>query len=118
MALPRLVIDGITIQMPTQHGWTPPAPIGVGGAGNAVISGVWNYRLSWNQLDPEKYKEIWDIWNDNIGQDITVQLPEIGADPYALKSYTGRINPIANQGFFEGVYQSVSTTLVGLDITI
>lgn len=115
--LPVLVLDGVTIQMPMSHGWVSPSGLGVGGAGNVVIPGIWSYRLSWSFLDPEKYKEVWDIWNDNQGQDITVQLPEIGADPYALTSFTCRINPITNNGFFEGFYQQVTTSLVGIDIT-
>jgi hypothetical protein len=117
MALPRIVIDGVTIQMPTEHGWIAPSSLGVGGAGNEVIPGIWAYPMTWNFMPPDSYKELYDIWLNNQGQNITVQIPEIGVDPYTLKSYTCRINPVTSRGFFEGHYRQVTTALVGIDIT-
>lgn len=117
MGLSLLTLDSTQIQMPTEHGWVRPAAIGRGGRGNDVIPAIWSYVLRWNALDPEHYKEIWDIANDNQGVQITAELPEHGADPYALKSYTVYINEPTNRGFMEGHYLNVETELVGIDIT-
>lgn len=116
--MPIVTLNSVDIQGPTEHGWVAPEAIGVGAAGNAVISAVWSYALSWSIMTPAEFQLVWDIWNDNQGVDITASLPEIGIATYSFKSYTCRINPIVFTSFFETTYRGVSTTLIGIDITV
>lgn len=118
MGLPVLVLDGVTIQMPTTHGWLSPESLGTGGLGDEVLPGIWKYGLAWNFLDPEHFKEVWDIHSNNRGSTFTAQLPEIGADPYALKNYVCSMSPVVPTAFMEGHYVNVRSELVGIDITV
>lgn len=117
MSHPAIVVNSVTIKMPTTHGWQPTSSLGVGGAGNTVLTAIWSYRMNWQALAPDDFKEIYDIWFDSQGQDITASLPELAAATYVLKSYTARANPVVFSSFFEGHYLGVATELVGIDIT-
>lgn len=117
MSHPGLIVDGVTIKMPTTHGWQPTSSLGVGGSGSIVLTAFWVYRMNWEALTPEDFKELYDIWFDNQGQDIIVSLPELGVATYVLKSYTARANPVIFGGFFEGHYLAVATELAAIDIT-
>jgi hypothetical protein len=118
MSLPTLIINGISILMPTNHGWSPPQSLGTGGSGNEVIPGIWKYPMAWDLMYAEDFNALWEIWYNNQGTLITAQLPEIGALTYSLKTYSCVINPVISRGFFQGAYQGVSTMLAGIDITI
>ena len=118
MSLPTLTINGISILMPTNHGWSAPGSLGVSAVGNEVIPGIWKYPMGWDLMEASDFNEIWNIWYNNQGLNITAELPEIGALTYVLKTYTCVMNPVISRGFFQGTYQGVSTILVGIDITL
>lgn len=117
MALDPITINGSDIQQPTDHGWQQPAAIGEGGAGNLIVPGVWSYAFTWNYMTPADFQTIWNLWFNNQGADITADLPQIGASTYILYTYIGRLNPVIHSGFFEGHWQQVRTSIVGIDIT-
>lgn len=112
-----VTLNGTTIQGPADLGWVPPNTIGVGGRGDNVVPAFREFFLVWNFMYPEDFSVVWNIWNDNQGQDIIANLPELGAATYTFRNYTCRINPISTRGFFNRTYANVRTTLVGIDIT-
>jgi len=113
-----ITIDAITIQMPTEHGWTPGDSIGISAAGgNEVISAIWGYDLEWSSLQPAEFNVLFGLWFDNQNAHVTAHLPELGAATYAEKDYTCRVDPLTFKTFFEGTYNNVRMKLVGIDIT-
>lgn len=117
MSLVPITINGISIQMPSTHGWITPSSLGIGGAGNDVIPSIYKYQLNWEIMPASDFYDLYNIYFSNIGLNISVQLPKLGDALYTPKIYLCRINPVTHQGFFEGTYLAVKTELVGIDIT-
>lgn len=112
-----ITINGQTIQMPTEHGWNPPEPIGTSGRGVEIVSSIWSYALKWEGLSPTDFNILYLLWRNNINKLITANLPELGATVYQIKAYPCYIGPVSQQGFFEGYYLNVALLLTHIDIT-
>lgn len=117
MGLPHITINGQTIQMPTDHGWNTPEPIGISGRGVEIVSLIWSYGMRWEYLSPDEYKILYSIWFNNINKPITANLPELGAIAYQLKTYPCYISPVSSQGFVEGFYTRVGLMLTNIDVS-
>lgn len=113
-----ITINGVSIQQPTDHGWDIPSSMGTGANGNEVISSFWSYSMKWDSLDADEFNKIWAIWLAHKNDDITADLPELGAAAYGNKTYTCRINTPSYRGFMEENYISVQLVLTGIDITL
>lgn len=117
MSLDSIQINGISILMPSTHGWITPQSLGTGGTGAEVIPGIYKYSLNWDLMTSLDFSEVYNIWRNNQNSNITAYLPILGDASYTHKLYTCRISPVIYQGFIEGSYASVKTELVGIDIT-
>ena len=97
--------DELDLQ-PTAGRWMPRPTIGITGAGHVIYPGVREFQLSWGVMSVPEYDELRDFYKlVSITGTVVAGLPEIDANTYTFKNYSGCTlrEPEAGQYYTEHV---------------
>lgn len=109
-------LNGVEIQMPSQHGWRPRQELDINGTGFTVYSNYRSYNMQWQGLLPEDYYALQQAYDACAAAGgCEVVLPYYCSGTYTYQAYAGAIlQEPAYERYFAGTYRNVTMTITGL----
>ena len=111
-------INGTEIPtQPTTGHWMPRQQIGIDGNGHAIYTGVREFELKWQLVEPITADQL-QTWFEGVGNTGTavVDLPYYISGSYDFYSYTGCVLREPTFGtFFTEHYQSVAFLITNIN---
>ncbi len=103
--------DGVDLVLaPLDGHWVDQEVLGVDGNNRSIYPATRMFQMVWTLLGTEAFNQLFDQWDAlSTTGSIVVDLPELGADPFVFRSYTGAIvdQPLMGE-YFQEHYQKVT----------
>lgn len=109
-------LNGVEIQMPTNHGWRPRSIIDTNGIGFPVYSDYRSYDMSFSMLSPEEFTKLQSAYEACVAAGgCSATLPYYVSGTYAYHQYQDVIiqEPKFDK-FFMGYYYNASLLITGI----
>ncbi len=107
-------LDGVDlITSPLDGHWVDQEVLGVDGNNRRIYPATRMFEMVWTMLSPESFNQIFAQWEAlSTTGSIVSELPELGADPFVFRAYTGTIvdQPIMGE-YFQEHYLKVTMTI-------